>query len=68
MFFLSTGMQLFSQFSHFYVHLAMVIFIQSTDNDIGLITSEKMTMIMRLVVVLIIITLIVHFKICIIDN
>ena len=45
----------------------MVIFIQSTDND-GLITSEKMTMIMRLVVVLIIITLIVHFKICIIDN
>ena len=67
MFFLSTGMQLFSQFSHFYVHLAMVIFIQSTDND-GLITSEKMTMIMRLVVVLIIITLIVHFKICIIDN
>ena len=68
MFFLSTGMQLFSQFSHFYVHLTMVIFIQSTDNDIGLITSEKMTMIMRLVVVLIIITLIVHFKICIIDN
>lgn len=45
MFFLSTGMQLFSQFSHFYVHLAMVIFIQSTDND-GLITSEKMAMIM----------------------
>ena len=45
MFFLSTGMQLFSQFSHFYVHLAMVIFIQSTDND-GLITSEKMPMIM----------------------
>ena len=45
MFFLSTGMQLFSQFPHFYVHLAMVIFIQSTDND-GLITSEKMAMIM----------------------